>query len=140
MKIIDTNNALPDKTKLLNILKNHPLSNRLEESIDNLSIIDINVLEKKKPTEAIDYNLKTKNADLFVFGTGSVQQTIKKPNFEYIMYHEFAHIADKLNPQFEYSEKKDDSLSKKEKEAVMSIWNAFIDSRLKAEKNSLLAT
>jgi len=51
-------------------------------------------------------------------------------NFEYILYHEFTHIADRTNPLFGFADDKRDSLSDEEQLCLMEIWNVFIDSRL----------
>lgn len=51
-------------------------------------------------------------------------------NFEYILYHELAHVADQLNPKFAYSESERAALSKSENTMFREIWNLYIDARL----------
>jgi hypothetical protein len=48
----------------------------------------------------------------------------------YILYHEFSHVADRINPRFKYSEERKAALSEHEQMAVMELWNFFIDARL----------
>jgi hypothetical protein len=51
-------------------------------------------------------------------------------HYEYILYHEFGHIADRLNPKFRYSDESRLALSKTEQVMFMELWNLYIDARL----------
>ncbi|MCX6813479.1 MAG: hypothetical protein NTV77_03335 [Candidatus Azambacteria bacterium] len=117
MKIIDENNLIPDKKVLTKIIKKHPLRKNPDNHIHNLII---------KLSEQCCIELD-KNKDVTLFLTENVSL---KSIYEYVLFHEFSHIFDKLNPEFKYADIKRDALSDTEKEAVMEIWNVYIDSRL----------
>ena len=117
MKIIDENNLIPDKNILIKIIKEHPLCKNLNDRIRNLTI-------KLSNECRIGLN---KNQDVTLFLTKNVSS---QKNYEYILYHEFSHTCDKLNPEFKYTDKKRDALADIEKLKVMEIWNVYIDSRL----------
>lgn len=128
MKIIDDKKLISSKFKdvLIKISKNHPSGENLYNSINNLII---------KPsdgsTEAIYFDTSKKEAILYVF-----EETTTGDDFEYIICHEFFHIADRINPKFEYSDKKKDLLTEESKRCVMELWNLYIDTRL--NENRLL--
>ena len=49
-----------------------------------------------------------------------------------MLWHEFGHVADKVNPKFEYSDKKRDELYEAGAiyDFVETLWNVYIDTRL----------
>lgn len=49
---------------------------------------------------------------------------------KYILYHEFGHIADRLNPDFGYDQERRLHLSQAQEECFVQLWNVFIDARL----------
>jgi hypothetical protein len=111
---------VPDKTVLQNIFKEHPLSKNLWTSIKNLTI-----QLSPGPSEEISFDIVTTDAILFLF-----RDTASKPEYEFILYHEFSHVADKLNPKFNFSEKKLCALKEIEQAAVKTIWDCYINARL----------
>lgn len=127
MNIIDNNNLILDKNLLIRVIKKHPLNNNLYNLINNL-VVDL--LSKNDTTPArIDLNLLNNNVTLFI-----KPETPSENNYEYILFHEFSHIADRYNPKFKYSNKIRDSLTNVQRENVMEIWNLYIDARLNDEK------
>ncbi len=48
----------------------------------------------------------------------------------YILYHEFGHIADRLNPDFHYDHEARLELSPRREQNLLSLWNVYIDTRL----------
>ena len=123
MKIIDEQNLIPDKRILIQIISNHPFVSDLSNKLET---VQIEISENHGiPKEMIQFDPSNTHVILGI-GKGSHQ----KENFEYILYHEFGHAADRLNPGFEYSEKEKSLLSAKEKMGVMELWNTYIDSRL----------
>jgi hypothetical protein len=120
MDITDVENLVPDKTVLENIVKGHPLSQNLWNLIKNLTI-ELST----GPSEHISFDMMTMNANLYLF-----KETASKPEYEFILYHEFSHIADKLNVEFKYSDIKWTGLKPQEQGAVGTLWDCYINSRL----------
>ncbi|GAH20501.1 unnamed protein product, partial [marine sediment metagenome] len=119
MEIIDKKNLIPDKNVLVKITKEHPSGRNLYNNINTLTI-ELSTSN----TENIYFDMNTKDATLCVF-----EDTALKDNFECILYHEFFHIADRLDPKFEYSDEKKDTLTEDEKRCVVELWNLYIDTR-----------
>ena len=123
MKIIDEQNLIPDKKILNHVVSNHPFDSDLSVKLET---IKIDISENHGiPKEMIQFDPSNTH---IILGIG--KSTHLKENFEYILYHEFGHAADRLNPDFGYSEKEKAQLSDREKMGVMEIWNICIDSRL----------
>ena len=120
MKIIDDENLIPDKAILEKVIKEHPFYKNIDKIINNVII-----MKCLNTTENIDINSETGDVTLCIFET-----TFMKDNYEYILYHEIGHIADILNPEFNFSITKKESLNDLEKSKVTEIWNVYIDSRL----------
>ncbi len=120
MKIIDKKNLISDNNVLIKITKEHPSGRDLYSNINTLTI-ELSTSNSEK----IDFNINTKDVTLYVF-----ENTASKDNFESILYHEFFHIADRLDPKFKYSDKKKDALPEDEKRCVMELWNLYINARL----------
>ena len=123
MKIIDKKNLIPDKNVLIKIAKEHPSGRNLYNDINTLTI-ELSTSN----TENIYFDMNTKDATLCVF-----EGTALEDNFESILYHEFFHIADRLDPKFKYSDEKKDALTQVERRCVMELWNLYIDTRLNSK-------
>jgi len=128
MKIIDNNNLIPDKEILKKIVREHPFSKNLDSRINTLII---ELLPSQATSETSKLNFGNNDVILSIFRT-----TPEKNNYKYILYHEFGHIADQFNPEFEYTEEGMNSLTNNEKLKVEELWNAYIDARLN-DKNLL---
>lgn len=120
MDIIDNKNLIPDKAIIEVIIRKHPLCENLFRFINNL-IIELSA----DPTERINLDTGTQNVTLYIF-----KETPSKRDYKFILYHEFSHIADKLNPGFKYSDEKWNSLTEREQRGVQTLWNCFINARL----------
>lgn len=120
MKIIDKKNLIPDENILRRIIKKHPLRKNLDTCIHNLIIKKAN-----KPKINLD---KNNNVTLYLPESA---RNYKKSYFEYVLYHEFVHIIDRLNSDFKYTKNKRNALIDEEPDIVLEIWNLYIDSRLK---------
>jgi len=124
MKIIDNKNLILDKKALIKITKEHPSGRNLYNDISVL-VIELSNYN----TEAIFFDDNAKNitvVTLFVF-----KNTESKDDFKSILYHEFFHVADRIDSKFKYSDKKKDALTEYEKQCVMELWNLYINTRLK---------
>ncbi len=124
MNILDNEGLMPDKTILELVIRNHPLCKDLYNVINNLII-----KPSGDPTEKINFEITTKDVTLYIF-----KETPSKKDYKFILYHEFSHIADKLNPDFKYSDGKFNSLTECEQRGIQTLWNCFINARLN-EKN-----
>jgi len=120
MRIIDNENLIPDKAIIEVITREHPLCENLCRIINNLIIEP-----SAEPTEKINLDPGTQNVTLYIF-----KETPPKRDYEFILYYEFSHIADKLNPGFKYSDEKWNSLTEREQRGVQTLWNCFINARL----------
>jgi hypothetical protein len=118
MRIEDNNNLIKDKRLLHKIIREHPFNKELHHTL-NIIIIE------ESSQEGIEFNSHNKDVTLYL-----PKDCFSKNNFEHIIYHEFTHVTDKLDPSFMYSEDKKNGLSPKEKTQVMELWNLFIDDRL----------
>lgn len=123
MNIIDSNNLIPDKGVIEKIGREHPFSKNLQESINHLTI-----KLSTGTSEHIDFDMANRNATLHIF-----PETPHKVHYEYILFHEFAHVADRLNPDFGYTDDKMKELNNNEKRRLTEIWNCHIDARLNAK-------
>ena len=123
MQIIDPNMLLPDKQVLQDVVQKHPLHSNLAGHVETVEVFlseRFEIPHECIETEAADHKVR--------LGLG--RSSINKTNFRYILYHEFGHVADRLRPEFKYSEQLKASLSDSEKMAVMELWNLSIDARL----------
>ncbi len=118
INVIDDYKLLPNHTILLEAIRNHPLNSNIIDSISSVIII----VDK---AESIEYDFETCHVTLHLSSN-----SYKEDNFKYILYHEFTHIADKINPLFKYSEELKESLTDTEKLIIMEVWNCYIDARL----------
>ena len=122
MKIIDDKKLIPDAQKdtLIRIVKNHPSGKNLFDSINDLTI-ELSTGN----SEAIDFDISTRDATLYIF-----EQTATEDDFECTIHHEFFHVADRLSVRFKYSDEKKDLLTEDEKRCVWELWNLYVDTRL----------
>ena len=122
MKIIDPNNLIPDHSVLKRVIKIHPFSANLYQQIH-----DITVSEDDSEIASPRVNFNHETCEVILYLDPLLYQ---RSNYEYILYHELSHVADRLNPNFAYSEELKSSLSDHERYALMEVWNLYIDSRL----------
>jgi hypothetical protein len=123
MEIIDKNNLITDHTVIKRVVKRHPFSSDLWVQIKKLTVECHKKADNGGPS--IEFHHATHLAILYV-----LPNMEEKSNYEYILYHEFGHVADRLNPEFGYSDQIKYSLSDAEQVMVMELWNLYIDARL----------
>jgi len=122
MKIIDPNNLIPDHSVLKRVIKTHPFSANLYQQIHSITVSEDN---SKIPNPRVNLNHETCEVILYLDPL-----LYQRSNYEYILYHELGHVADRLNPKFAYLEELKSSLSDHERYDLMTVWNLYIDSRL----------
>lgn len=123
INIIDLEKLIPDHEHLLHIVHSHPFDKNL-----STKIITITVERSERygiAREAIYTDEINKHITLKV-----EEKTAHKDNYDFILYHEFGHVADRFNSKFKYSEDKKKNLTTNEQFCVMEIWNEYINSRL----------
>jgi hypothetical protein len=118
MKILDYQN-LVDPNLLQLVAKEHPLNSDIASDIKILYVrekdergIRIEMDDKRNVTLTIHPIIRPTDRDI------------------YILYHEFGHIADRLNPAFGYNHNKRLQFTQDQEDAFLQLWNLFIDSRL----------
>lgn len=118
MKILDYQN-LVDSELLGAIARQHPFYPGVASEIGILY-----VQEKDQRGIRIEMD-QSANVTLTI-------HPIIRPNArdKYILYHEFGHIADRLNPDFGYNHQRRQNLSQGQEECFIQLWNVFIDARL----------
>ncbi|WP_034621430.1 hypothetical protein [Desulfovermiculus halophilus] len=119
MKIVDYQN-LVDPDLLHWVAKRHPLNPDIASEIPLLY-----VQEKDQRGIRIEMDHRSGNVTLTIH---PIIRPTKRD--EYILYHEFGHIADRLNPDFRYNQDRRLALSRSQEECFLQIWNVFIDARL----------
>ena len=121
MRIDDPEHLIPDLDELCRVVSSHPLDAVLASRIRT---VFIRRSERCGiPQENIDIN--DENVTL---GVGEATQ--HKSNYQFILYHEFSHIADRLRPEFRYSDDAKRKLTDSERICLMELWNLHINSRL----------
>ncbi len=123
MKISDPHLLIPDHSVLHQIIGNHPFSQGLLDEIREVKVLSVEQNRNQGPR--IEYDQRKQKAKLYVSS-----DTSSRINYSYILYHEFSHVADRLNPAFAYSDEIRFSLSDIEQLNVMELWNLYIDARL----------
>ena len=123
MNIYDPENLIPDTAHLLGIIASHPFDGQLINKINKITI------RRSERLGIAQENIKTDIDKGFVI-LGIGECTHSKTNYDFILYHEFSHVADIMCPEFGYSEKLKSSLSGTECICVMELWNVYINSRL----------
>ena len=122
MKIIDPDNLIPDHGVIDRVVNTHPFSSNICQKIQALTVAND---DSEIVNPRISFNHETLGAILYV-----VPQLYQFSNYEYILYHELGHVADRLNPKFGYSDVIKSSLSDMEQYGLMEVWNLYIDARL----------
>ena len=122
MKIIDSDNLIPDHGVIDRVVNTHPFSSNICQKIQALTVAND---DSEIVNPRISFNHETLEAILYV-----VPQLYQFSNYEYILYHELGHVADRLNPKFGYSDVIKSSLSDMEQYGLMEVWNLYIDARL----------
>jgi hypothetical protein len=118
IEIIDKDALAPDKGIVVEVIERHPVSKELRTHVQTIVI-------EKADKESIEYDFYSKKVILNL-----TQNSHKKENYKFILFHEFSHVADKARSEFDYSEELKNSLTDLEKSLVMELWNVYIDSRL----------
>lgn len=118
MKVFDPRN-LVDEHLLDVVTKHHPLYHDLGSELKVLSV-----------EEARDQNIhvrmdENRNVDLCIRPMLHVTDRDL-----YILYHEFGHIGDRLNPDFHYDHDLRMELSPLREQCFLELWNVSIDTRL----------
>lgn len=121
MQVLDFQNLL-HKGLLEKVTREHPFYPDLASSIKTLS-----VYEKDQKGIRIEMD-EERNVYLTI-------HPILRPGKRdaYILYHEFGHIADRLNPDFGYKHQQRLALSSMQEECFLQLWNVYIDTRLQEE-------
>jgi hypothetical protein len=123
VRIIDPDRLLPNEQFLREVISSHPLNSKLA---DHLDTVEVFLSEQYgMANEQIETYLEDRKARL-----GLGRSSKNKINFRCILYHEFTHFADRVDPAFSYSEDLKTSFGDPEQVALMDLWNVFIDSRL----------
>jgi hypothetical protein len=123
MEISDPQNLIPDHSVIERIVKMHPFSSDLWLQIEKVSVKSHEEADVRPPS--IKFNHATHETILYV-----TTNMAEKSNYEHILCHEFGHIADRLNPEFEYSDQVKYSLTDIQQANLMQLWNLYIDARL----------
>ena len=118
IQIIDPHNLAGERSILIGVIQNHPLCPQLPDRVKT-------IVFAKSHKESIEYDLRKKNIVLNL----SISSH-KNKNYKYVLFHEFSHVADKINSEFKYSDQLKNSLADKENILLMELWNVYIDSRL----------
>jgi hypothetical protein len=118
MHIHDIQNLISEEL-LLKVLKHHPLYHDMASELGEVTVcektgsnIHIVMDENNNVTLAIHPFIRPTKRDMF------------------ILYHEFGHVADRLNPYFGYSHQKRLALDRTQERNFLELWNVFIDTRL----------
>jgi len=123
VKISDPHRLIPDHSVLHRIVESHPLFSDLLDGIREVRVLPIDQHLNQGPR--VEYDQGKREAKLYV-----ASDTARRNDFCYILYHEFSHVADRLNPAFGYSDEVRFSLSDTEQLNVRELWNVYIDARL----------
>src|SRR3989337_346526 len=126
MKIFDPDKLLPNHEHLISAVASHPFDDSLAAKISKITI-SCSEMILGIPNENIETDMVKGVVNL---GVG--RSTYLKNDYNSILYHEFGHVADGMDANFQYSEDLKNKLSDSEKTCVMELWNVYIDSRLNA--------
>jgi hypothetical protein len=125
MKIHDPEGLIPNHEHLIGIVASHPFDNSLVSKISQI------IVQRSERLGIAQENIETdENKGKVVLRVG--KSTHLKKNYNSILYHEFGHVADRINEKFQYSEELKSELSESERSCVMELWNVYINSRLHA--------
>ena len=122
MRIDDPEHLIRDHDELYRVVSSHPLDGVL---VNRIRTVFVRRSERCGiPQESIDINDES-----VILRVGEATQ--HKSNYQFILYHEFSHIADRLRPEFRYSDDTKRKLTDSERICLMELWNLYINSRLK---------
>ena len=110
---------LVDQELLQVVTKHHPLRRDIASELKSLTV-------REKTGQDIRMEMDPDlHAVLYI-------HPILRPSMrdKYILYHEFGHIADRLNPGFGYRHEERLKLTPWQEQNFLELWNVFIDSRL----------
>lgn len=124
MNINDPEKLIPIQSLIIDVINTHPFYNKLSEQIND---IDIEEATQEQYTGII-FDLDSHDIILRI-----EKEAYKQNNFLHVLYHEFGHVADKLNSSFLFSTERNMALSGKERDILNEIWNIYIDSRLNSK-------
>lgn len=118
MKVFDPQN-LVDERLLENVAKHHPLNRDMASELKLVTVeeqtdqnVHVRMDEKRNVYLAIPPMIHPTERDLF------------------ILYHEFGHVGDRLNPDFHYDHAHRLKFSPLQEKNFLELWNVFIDTRL----------
>lgn len=118
MKVFDPRN-LVDERLIENVTKHHPLNRDMASELNLVSI-------EEKTDRNIHVHMDEGNNVQLV-----IPPMIRPTERDlYILYHEFGHVADRLNPDFHYDHDTRLNLSFGTEKSLLVLWNVFIDTRL----------
>lgn len=119
MNIYDPDGIFSDHEILVSVLRSHPFLPGLDRKISTLT------LRRPLDGQGPQVNVAEKNVILTIYSPDVIDDRM-----EYILFHEFGHIADRFNPSFEYSETERNALPNSKFSNFIEIWNLYIDARL----------
>lgn len=125
MKIFDQEGLLPNHEHLISVVASHPFDDSLVAKISKITIrlsVRFGIAQE---------NIET-DVDKGEVYLGVGKSTYLKEDYNSILYHEFGHVADRMDANFQYSEDLKSELSESEQICVMELWNVYINSRLNA--------
>lgn len=118
MEIFDFQN-LVDPHLLRIVSKHHPLYRDMDSELRTLTI-------REKGSEPIRMEMEEDlRCTLYI-------HPILRPSArdKHILYHEFGHVADRLNPSFGYRHAERKALDPLQEQNFLELWNIYIDTRL----------
>lgn len=123
MKIFDPEGLIPNHEHLIGIFASHPFDDSLVTKISQI------IVRLSERIGIAQENIETdENKGEVFLGVG--KSTHLKKDYNSILYHEFGHVADRMDAKFQYSEDLKSELSESEQICVMELWNVYINSRL----------
>jgi len=130
MKIFDPEGLIPNHEHLISVVASHPFDDSLVVKISQIHIrlSEIQLFEGACIAKE-NIEMDVDKGEVFL-GVG--KSIYLKKDYNSILYHEFGHVADRMDSNFQYSEDLKNELSDFEKTCVMELWNVCINSRLNA--------
>ncbi len=125
MKLHDPDRLIPNHDHLMRIVASHPFDRSLSDRIRQITVRRSEQFGIAR--ENVEIDMDTAHV---LLGIG--ESTPDKTNYDFVLYHEFGHVADIMCAEFEYSDELKRELSDTERICVMELWNVYINSRLNA--------
>jgi len=119
MDIYDPDGIFPDQDIIVTMLHSHPFFPGLDDEILFLT------LGPPSKGEGPCIDIVDRNVSLKIHSPKIVDDVVR-----YILLHEFGHVADRLDPSFNYSHTERTSLPEQKMSNFIEIWNLYIDARL----------